>query len=194
MFGFSAAFAIMLVSNSLWCQNVWHWSALRTGLAMAPGPVMVPLVTQFSARLVRRVGLAPLIVAGSLLFGGALLWRVVFASVPGDYVLDLLPSMIVVGVGVGLALSSLIAAGSTALPDDRAATASGTVNFGRQVASALGVAVLVTALAGSTGMAQGYRTGWLIGAAFAVVAAALALGLLERRTVAAGAARVRAAG
>jgi hypothetical protein len=91
-------------------------------------------------------------------------------------------------------LSSLIAAGSTALPEGQATTASGTVNFGRQVASALGVAVLVTVLGGSTGLVHDFRISWLIGAALAVVGAVLALGLLERKTAAADASPVRAAG
>ena len=100
---FSAAFAIMLLSNSLWCQDVWHYSALRTGFAMAPGPLMVPFVTAWSQRLARRVGLAPLIAVGSLLFAAGLAWRIAFAQAAPDYVRDLLPSMIITGVGVGLA-------------------------------------------------------------------------------------------
>ncbi len=42
LFVFSIGFAAMLLSNVLWCQTVWHYSALRTGLAIAPGPAMVP--------------------------------------------------------------------------------------------------------------------------------------------------------
>ena len=44
-FLFSIAFAIMLLSNALWCESIWHYSALRTGLAMAPGPAVVPVAT-----------------------------------------------------------------------------------------------------------------------------------------------------
>lgn len=56
VFLFSISFGIMLLSNSLWCQDVWHFSALHTGLAMAPGPAMVPIVTALSGRLVHRLG------------------------------------------------------------------------------------------------------------------------------------------
>lgn len=55
-FLFSVSFGIMLLSNSLWCQDVWHYSALQTGLAMAPGPAMVPIATALTARLVHRLG------------------------------------------------------------------------------------------------------------------------------------------
>ena len=55
-FLFSVAFSIMLLSNVLWCQEVWHYTALRTGVAMLPGPALVPIVTVLSARAVSRYG------------------------------------------------------------------------------------------------------------------------------------------
>ena len=137
VFVFSVAFAIMLLSNVLWCQEVWHWSALRTGVAMVPGPALVPIVTIASARAMRRLGPGPLVFAGGLLFSAGLTWRVVFVSDAADYVRDLLPSMVLGGIGVGLALGTLIAAGVTSLPANRSATGSALVNSGRQIASAL---------------------------------------------------------
>jgi EmrB/QacA subfamily drug resistance transporter len=174
---FSAAFAIMLLSNSLWCQAGWHYSPLRTGLAMAPGPLMVPFVTAWSARLVLRVGLGPLTAVGSALFALGLVWRIAAATATPDYLRDLLPSMLIGGAGVGLALSSFIAAGATALPTERSATASGTVNSGRQIASALGVAVLITILGAAGGTVARYDAGWWVGVGLSVVAGAIGLGL-----------------
>ncbi len=179
---FSAAFAIMLLSNSLWCQNVWHYSALRTGLAMAPGPLMVPFVTAWSQRLARRFGLAPLTAVGSLLFAAGLGWRIAFAEAAPNYLRDLLPSMLITGVGVGLALSSFIAAGATALPAERAATASGTVNSGRQVASALGVAALVTVLGGAGSIVVRFDVAWWLAVGLSLLAALVGLGLTTPRS------------
>ena len=176
-FAFGAAFAIMLLSNSLWCQEVWHYSALRTGFAMAPGPLMVPFVTAWSARWVRRFGLGPVTAVGCVLFAGGLALRIGFAHTHPDYVRDLLPSMIVTGVGVGLALSSFIAAAATALPSERAATASGTVNSLRQIASALGVAVFVTLLGTSGSAVTGYDRGWWVAVAVTLVAGVIGAGL-----------------
>jgi EmrB/QacA subfamily drug resistance transporter len=163
---FSVAFAIMLLSNSLWCQELWHWSALRTGVSMVPGPALVPIVTIASARAMRRLGPGPLIVAGGILFAAAMLWRVAFASITPDYVRDLLPSMILGGTGVGLALGTVIAAGVTALPAHRSATGSALVNANRQIASALGVALLVTLLGQRVTLASldDFRTGWVLAA------------------------------
>jgi EmrB/QacA subfamily drug resistance transporter len=182
---FSVSFAIMLLSNVLWCQDVWHWSALRTGLAMVPGPALVPIVTVASARAMRRLGPGPLIIAGGALFAASMLWRVAFVSVRPDYVRDLLPSMILGGAGVGLAMGTLIAAGVTSLPAHRSATGSALVNSNRQIASALGVAVLVTLLgarigAGSTGA---FRFGWAIAAGLAVLSAVAGAVLASRGRV-----------
>jgi EmrB/QacA subfamily drug resistance transporter len=174
---FSAAFAIMLLSNALWCQDVWHYSALRTGLAMAPGPAMVPIVTFASVRLVHRLGSGPVAAIGSVLFGVGLVWRAVLAGVQPDYVGDLLPSMIIGGIGVGLGLSTLIAAGATALPGHRSATGSAFINSGRQIASALGVAVLVTILSSQASVVHGFDVAWLVAAGLCVASAGISLTL-----------------
>ncbi|MFD5795049.1 hypothetical protein ACFWIO_16160 [Streptomyces diastatochromogenes] len=146
---FGVAFAIMLLSNVLWCQEVWHWSALRTGVALVPGPALVPVVTLLTARAAQRFGHGPLVAVGGLLFTGGMVWRASFASVTPDYVRDLLPSQLLTGTGIGLALGTLVAAGVHALPGHRAATGSALVNSVRQISATVGVAVLVTVLGGS---------------------------------------------
>jgi hypothetical protein len=169
-FLFSAAFAIMLLSNALWCQNVWHYSALRTGLAMAAGPAVVPFVAIGSNRWVRRLGPGVVSAVGCAIFGLAMLWRVTFAGATPDYVGDLLPSMLLGGIGVGLALSTLIASASTAQPPERAGTGAALVNTGRQIASSVGVAVLV-AILGSSSLhgagVHGFDRAWIVAAAMA---------------------------
>jgi hypothetical protein len=154
---------------------------------------MVPFVTVWSARLVHRVGLAPLTAVGSLLFAAGLGWRIAAAGTTPNYLADLLPSMIIGGIGVGLALSSFIAAGATALPAERAATASGTVNSGRQIASALGVAVLVTVLGTGGSVVSNFDDGWWIAIALSLVAGAIGLGLADRPVPAPAAARTEEA-
>ena len=106
--------------------------------------------------------------------------------------------MVLGGIGVGLALGTLVAAGVTSLPANRSATGSALVNSGRQIASALGVAILVTMLGGRVDLSA-FRAGWLTGAALSVVCAMTGLLLLRsaRRTASAattGAGRVPVAG
>ena len=78
MFLFSTSFGAMLLSLVIWQQDVWGWSALRTGLAIAPGPIMVPLFSFFVAgRLIARLGPGPVIAAGSTIFAAGATWWVV---------------------------------------------------------------------------------------------------------------------
>ncbi|WP_281260835.1 MFS transporter [Paractinoplanes atraurantiacus] len=174
---FGVAFAIMLLSNVLWCQEVWHWSALRTGVALVPGPALVPIVTILTARAVHRFGHGRLVVLGALLFAAGMLWRVALISTEPDYVRDLLPSLLLTGTGVGLALGTLIAAGVQSLPADRAATGSALVNALRQISASIGVALLVTIVGSSitSASATDFRWAWSLAAVLAVVTAAIGL-------------------
>ena len=79
-FVFSIAFAIMLLSNALWCESVWHYSALRTGLAMAPGPAVVPFATPPRPGWCAGSGAGRVSAVGCVLFAAGLLWRVVFVG------------------------------------------------------------------------------------------------------------------
>jgi hypothetical protein len=57
---YSVAFGAMLLSVTLWEQTAWGWSALKTGLAIAPGPLLVPITSLlFAGRLIARFGAAP---------------------------------------------------------------------------------------------------------------------------------------
>ena len=66
-------FVAMILSIMLYCQDVWHYSALRTGLAFAPGPLMLPPIVAASTPLIRRVGSGPVAALGCLFLGGGVL-------------------------------------------------------------------------------------------------------------------------
>jgi EmrB/QacA subfamily drug resistance transporter len=191
---FGVAFALMLLSNVLWCQDVWHWSALRTGLALVPGPALVPVVTVLTARAAQRFGHGPLVAAGGTLFAAGLLYRILAVSVTPDYLHDLLPSLVLGGTGVGLALGTLVAAAVQSLPANRAATGSALVNSVRQIAATFGVAVLVTILGTGVdaGSVTGFRVGWAVGVVLSLATAVV--GLLLSRAPAAVAGAVPVAG
>jgi len=96
---FSVAFAAGLLGAVLWMQDVWQWSALRTGLALAPGPLMVPVFTAVAQRLSRRVPAGVLAFIGCALFG---VGTAIVASRVGaqpSYAADFLPGWLVGGVG-----------------------------------------------------------------------------------------------
>ncbi len=189
---FSMAFGAMLLSIVLWDQDVWGWSALRTGLAVAPGPLMVPLIAFLVAgRLIARFGAGPVIGAGSVLFAAGALWWALAVGVHPDYVDGMLGGMLLTGIGVGLTMPTFVATAASSLPPTSFATGSAVVNMLRQVGLAVGVAVLV-AVIGSPDrgdVLSAFQHGWLVVAAFALLGAAASL-ILRPRAVRASAAAV----
>lgn len=176
---FQVAFAGMLLSVVLWAQNVWGWSALRTGLAIAPGPLVVPIVAVLAGRLIGRVGAGPVIAAGGVAFAAGMVWWARAIELAPDYPAGLLPGMVVSGLGVGLTLPTAFAAGTSGIPPQQFATGSAVLSMARQIGLAVGVAVLVAVL-GSPGdplaTLDAFRRGWYVVAAVALAAGLVGFG------------------
>ena len=144
---FSIAFGAMLFSRVLWMQDVWGWSALQTGLAIAPGPLMVPLFAfGFAGPLIKRFGPGLVIGVGATIFAAGLAWFAVAAGLQPHYVTEMLGGMILTGIGVGLTLPTFMATGAGSLPPSSFATGSAVVNMLRQVGLAVGVALFIAVL------------------------------------------------
>jgi EmrB/QacA subfamily drug resistance transporter len=170
---FGVAFGAMLLLVTLWCQDVWHWSALRTGLGVAPGPLLVPFLAVGAGPLARRIGPGPVAFLGCVVYaGGCLFWRLSLSLAP-DYPAHMLPGMLMTGIGVGLTLPTLVSAGVAAVPAHRFATGSGVVTMARQVGIVIGVAILVTVL-GHPASPLGSLTAFRNATVFTGLAAALA--------------------
>ncbi len=182
---FSAAFGAMLLSRVLWAQDVWHWSALVTGLSIAPGPLMVPLFSFLVAgRLTARFGAGPVIAAGSTIFAAGAAWWALTIGLRPDYLGEMLGGMLLTGIGVGLTLPTLMATGASSLPPHSFATGSGVVNMLRQVGLAVGVATLIAVLGTPHSplatLTAYQRASWMI-AAIAFLGGLVGLGLLAVR-------------
>src|SRR3954452_19025445 len=181
---FSATFGAGLLAAVLWLQGVWHWSALRTGLAIAPGPLMVPVFTAVAQRLSGRVPAGVLTAIGSTLFGAGTLLIALSVGAQPSYAADFLPGWLIAGVGVGFAFPTIISAATADLPPARAATGSAIVTMARQIGLVIGVSGFVALLGTPHGFAAvhaAYRTAWLVLAAVSLSAAVSALGMTPRR-------------
>jgi EmrB/QacA subfamily drug resistance transporter len=161
--------------NTLYMQRILGDSALETGLAFLPLAVVILLAAHIAAHLLERVGSRAVVLVGAaLMAGGALL----LAGAPdrASYVQDLLPGLLVLGLGVGL---TFVAASVTAMAEvghEQAGLASGLMTTAHELGAALGVAVLsAVALSASGGFAVGYGAGFLAAAAIAAVLALVAL-------------------
>jgi EmrB/QacA subfamily drug resistance transporter len=182
---FSIAFGAMLLSVVLFAEDVWHWSALQTGLGVAPGPLMVPLFSFLVAgRLIARFGPGRVIGAGSTIYAaGVASWALRAGATP-DYAGQMLPGMLMTGIGVGLTLPTFMSTGASALPPQSFATGSAVINMLRQVGLAIGVAVLIALLGMPHSPAQTLtayqRASWVI-AAIALAGGIVGLALLAAR-------------
>jgi MFS family permease len=182
---FSASFGAMLLSRVLWAQDVWHWSALATGLSIAPGPLMVPLTAFLvTGRLTARIGPGRVIALGSTIFAVGAAWWALSVGLRPDYVGEMLGGMLLTGIGVGLTLPTMMATGTSSLPSHSLATGSAVVNMFRQIGLAVGVAILIAVLGTPHSPAATldvYRHAWIVVAAISLVSAPIALWLLQRR-------------
>jgi EmrB/QacA subfamily drug resistance transporter len=184
----------MFFLGALYMQRVLGYDALEVGLAFLPVTVIIgTLSLGFSERLNTRFGPKTTLLPALVLIAAAL---ALFARVPvdGDYVTDLLPVMVLLGLGAGMAFPSLMTlAMSGANPSD-AGLASGLVNTTLQVGGAIGLAVLTTLattrtenLVGdghslATALTDGYQLAFAIGAVLVLVAIAVAAGMLRSPT------------
>jgi len=189
----AAMFAWFFLS-ALYLQVVLRYDPLQVGLAFLPGNVIMAIFSVgISAKLVMRFGLkAPL--GTGLALAGLGLALLVRAPIDGNYVVDVLPSMVLLGLGAGIAFNPMIIVAMTDVEPERSGLASGLVNTSFMMGGALGLAVLASIAAARTGdslasgaaqiaaLTDGYHAAFAIGAAFAIIAAVLGFKLLRSQS------------
>ena len=181
----------MFFLGALYMQRILGYDALQVGLAYLPMTVVMGTMSfRFTARLNLRFGpQATLVPAMVCVVAGLLL----LARTPVDasYAIDLLPAMVLIGLGAGLGFPSLmVLAMSGATPSD-SGLASGFVNTSVQVGGAIGLAVLATlatertdgrladGASAASALNSGYHLAYLIGAGLVLVAIAVAVSVLR---------------
>jgi EmrB/QacA subfamily drug resistance transporter len=180
----AAMFAWFFLS-ALYLQLVLGYKPLEVGLAFLPSNlIMGAFSIGLSAKLVMRYGFRKPLAVGLLLAAGGL---ALFARAPvdGTFVVDVLPSMILLGVGAGMAFNPVLLAAMSDVEPKDAGLASGLVNTSFMMGGALGLAVLASIAASRThtlrlggaselsALTGGYHVAFLVGAAFAAAAAVI---------------------
>jgi EmrB/QacA subfamily drug resistance transporter len=170
---------------TLYLQQVLHYSAAESGVAFAAIAVTVAITSNVAQRLVTLLG-PRRVLAGGLLLAAASEALLVRLPVDGRYVTDLLPSFILIGLGMGVSFVAVTIAGLQGVAPVDAGIASGLVNTSRQVGGAIGLAVVTTVATTATGngvsagltsaaaLTHGFRISFAVLAALAVVGAVLA--------------------
>jgi EmrB/QacA subfamily drug resistance transporter len=176
---------------ALYMQLVLGYTPLEVGLAFLPANLIMGVFSLgLSAKLVMRFGIrAPLAVGLVLAAAGMVLF--VRAPVDGSFIVDVLPSMMLLGLGAGTAFNPVLLAAMSDVDQSEAGLASGVVNTSFMMGGAVGLAVLAS-LAQSrteslrasgdgvlTALTGGYHAAFLLGAVFALTAAALGAFLLN---------------
>ncbi|MBO9664972.1 DHA2 family efflux MFS transporter permease subunit [Dokdonella sp.] len=195
----AAMFAWFFLS-ALYMQLVLGYTPMQVGLAFLPANLIMAVCSLgVSAKLVMRFGIR-LPLASGLMFAAIGLALFARAPVHGDFVLDILPAMLLLGFGAGIAFNPVLLAAMNDVAPSESGLASGIVNTSFMMGGALGLAVLASLAASrSSALAaagadpafalnSGYRAAFLVGACFAGLAALIGAALLRASMPAAGAA------
>ena len=177
--------------SALYLQLVLGYSPLEVGLAFLPANlIMGTFSLGLSAKIVMRFGVRRPLATGLLLAAAGL---ALFVRVPvdGNFVVDVLPSMILLGFGAGIAFNPMLLAAMSDVKPEESGLASGVVNTAFMMGGALGLAVLASIAASRTdtlvaggsdqlsALTGGYHVAFIVGAAFAATAAILGATLLR---------------
>jgi MFS family permease len=176
--------------SALYLQLVLGYSPLKVGLGFLPGNLVMGFLSiAVSAKLVLRFGVRIPLAAGLVAAGLGLL---LFARAPvdGSYIVDVLPGMILLGLGAGIAFNPVLFAAMSEVKPEESGLASGIVNTAFMMGGALGLAVLASIAAARTdslrpdhgpvaALLGGYHVAFLVGAVFAAAAVVVGTTLLR---------------
>ncbi|MFW0771890.1 MFS transporter [Paenarthrobacter nitroguajacolicus] len=174
---------------TMYLQSVLGWTPLGMALALLPAGLLVASSAPFADRLIEKFGATQLILAGLTAMGlGYVLFLRVGTS--PNYLLDILPSVVLLGIGFALAFPSINVQATAGIKDSEQGLAAGLIQTSTQVGAALVLAV-TTALVSSHGQAAGtvsaqamleqYRPGLILSAAVAIAALLVAAAPSRRR-------------
>jgi EmrB/QacA subfamily drug resistance transporter len=184
----------MFFFNTLYMQNVLHFSPIKAGLSYLPLAVGIIISAGAASALVTRVGFKPVLIGGLLLIAAGLLW---FSRVPapgGSFSTNVLGPSLLAAFGLGFSFVPVTIAAVTGTKPHEAGLASGLINTSQQVGGALGLAILATVANSRTqtlfhsgvhnpavALTKGFDRAFLVGAGFALVGAILTAILISSR-------------
>src|SRR6476469_8865210 len=190
MFGAYVGFQFVM---TLYLQTLNGWSAIQTALAFLPAGLLVALLSTRLGPIVDRIGTARLVALGALSFAvGYTAIALRGIDIAPSYILELLPTMLLLGFGFALSFPALNIAGTSGVGDHEQGLASGLVQTSFQVGGAIGLAVVSAIITGQAGGStdtgvtlDAYRTALVVVTGIAIAGLAIALsGLVPQREVA----------
>lgn len=173
---------------TLYLQDIEGYSAIETGLAFLPFPVILGFTSTRLARLVARFGFRPFLITGPVLVAAGMAWMC-FLPLHGDYALHVLPGLLIMPAGYGMSFAPLYAAATARVEPQLAGVTSGLVSASQQMGGAVGLAIVSGAAAAVTGalaatararaLTDGYDAGMAVAAALTLLAAVIAVTVIR---------------
>jgi EmrB/QacA subfamily drug resistance transporter len=164
---------------TLYLQGIEGYSAIGTGLAFLPFPVILGVTSTRMAGLIARYGFRRFLILGPALVIAGMVWTC-FLPVHGSYLLHLLPGLLVMPAGYGMSFAPIYAAATTGVAPRLAGVTSGLISASQQLGGAVGLAIVSGAAAAVTGsmtgtgpsqaLVTGYDAGMAVAAGLTVIA------------------------
>jgi EmrB/QacA subfamily drug resistance transporter len=169
---------------SLYMQNILGYSAVQAGAAFLPMTMLIIFIAPLAGKTSDRLGSRGLMTAGMILLSVQLL---IFSRLGVDAsFFDLLPALVIGGVGMSLTMTPSAAAATRSVPVDKAGVGAAVLNCARQVGGTMGVAIMGAIVAGEAGgertpqaFMNGFQTALEVAAGIALVGAVVAYVLVR---------------
>ncbi len=186
----SAGMFGMFFLTSLYISGVLGYSPVLTGLSFLPFPIILSLVSTRVSKMVSKVGYKPFLVAGLSLIAVAV---ALLARLPvhGSYVRDVLPTILLMPIGIGMTFMPLMAAATAGVPAKETGLASGLLNTAQQMGGAFGLAILSGVAASAAkaaatdstpleALVHGYDMAFIVAVLLVLVALVLAITVIKQ--------------
>jgi EmrB/QacA subfamily drug resistance transporter len=186
MFSFSLAFSAMFFGLILFLVNVWEWSIIKAGFAVAPGPALAAILAPRCGKLAGQIGQRPLVVLGGAVFAISGLYRVAFLTASVDYLTAIAVPLALDAVAIALIFPQVTSVSAQALPKNRTGVGGATTQAVRQFGGSFGVALTIALLGTATETASllsGFERIWWLVVAGGIVTTLFALRLRTRAAV-----------
>ena len=175
---------------TLYLQLIEHYSPIGTGIAILPVPVILGLVAAQMRRLIARDGYRRYLILGPALIAAGMAWAC-FLPVHGNYLVHLLPGLLVMPAGYGMTFPSAYAAATSGVPARQAGLASGLITTAQQIGGAVGLAVIsavaasytssLTRDSGPQALTSGYDLAMAVAAGLTLLASVVAATVIQVR-------------
>ncbi len=181
---FSMGFYAMFFTNISFAQAIFGYSPIRSGLSIAPGPVLAAVFAGPAGKWAQQKGHKTIIVPGLGLFALGLILFAMFVTPTSSYWGPFVIAQMIVGIGVGLAISTLSSASNAYLPPQRFGMGSAINSTGRQFGAALGLAIVSALQINSpkNNPMVGFDRSWIFAASISIVAGAVMLLFFHKPT------------